>query len=120
MIGEEFDQIANVRQDIRTKIWPDVATGKQLDMCGEVADISRKVDKAIAVDFLGFRTTAIMASAWRGLDVMASRIYQHQNCETKNIGLLFLVKLQKTQRTAAVKALLIALSVCLIFPVLLL
>lgn len=54
LIGEEFDNMANVRQDIRTQIWPDVAIGKQLDMCGEVAGISRKVDKAIAVDFFGF------------------------------------------------------------------
>ena len=54
LIGEEFDRMSSVRQDIRTQMWPDVATGKQLDMCGEVADISRKVDKAIAVDFFGF------------------------------------------------------------------
>lgn len=54
LIGEEFDRMSSVRQDIRTQMWPDVAIGKQLDMCGEVADISRKVDKAIAVDFFGF------------------------------------------------------------------
>lgn len=54
MIGEEFEMHSEMKQDIRTQIWPDVAIGKQLDMCGEVAGISRKVDQAIAVDFFGF------------------------------------------------------------------
>ena len=54
LIGEEFDNLSGIKQEVRTQIWPDVAVGKQLDMCGEVVGISRKVDKAIAVDFFGF------------------------------------------------------------------
>lgn len=53
-IGNELDSIDKVREQIRTQIWPDTAVGKQLDMCGEVADISRRVENAIAMDFFGF------------------------------------------------------------------
>lgn len=53
-IGEEFDFHNTLKKQIRTEIWPDVAVGKQLDMCGEVADISRKVDASMSVDFFGF------------------------------------------------------------------
>lgn len=53
-IGEEFEAHTGLKRQIRTEIWPDVAVGKQLDMCGEVADISRKVDASISVDFFGF------------------------------------------------------------------
>ena len=53
-VGNELDSIDKVREQIRTQIWPDTAVGKQLDMCGEVADISRRVENAIAMDFFGF------------------------------------------------------------------
>lgn len=53
-VGAEMDEIDKVREQIRTQIWPDTAVGKQLDMCGEVADISRRVENAIAMDFFGF------------------------------------------------------------------
>ncbi len=53
-IGAELDEIDRVREQIRTQIWPDTAVGKQLDICGEVADISRRVENAIAMDFFGF------------------------------------------------------------------
>lgn len=53
-IGTELDEIDKVREQIRTQIWPSTAVGKQLDMCGEVADISRHVEEALAVDFFGF------------------------------------------------------------------
>lgn len=54
VIGEEFDMHESIQEQIRTQMWPDVAVGKQLDMCGEVADISRKVDAVIPGDFFGF------------------------------------------------------------------
>lgn len=54
VIGEEFDRHESIQEQIRTQIWPDVAVGKQLDMCGEVADISRKVDAVIPGEFFGF------------------------------------------------------------------
>lgn len=54
VVGAELDAIEEVRKQIRTQIWPDVAVGKQLDMCGEVADISRRVENVIALDFFGF------------------------------------------------------------------
>lgn len=54
LIGEEFDYHDKLKEQIRTQIWPDVAVGKQLDICGEVADISRQVDAVIAGDFFGF------------------------------------------------------------------
>lgn len=119
LIGEEFDRMSSVRQDIRTQMWPDVAIGKQLDMCGEVADISRKVDKAIAVDFSASPTTAIMGSAWRASGGMASHICRHRSCGMKNTGLLFSAKLPKTQRTEADRARWIVSSACLTFPALL-
>lgn len=53
-IGDEFDFHDDLKNQIRTKIWPDVAVGEQLDMCGEVADISRKIDAVMSVDFFGF------------------------------------------------------------------
>lgn len=53
-VGNELDEIDKVREQIRTEIWPDTAVGKQLDICGEVADISRRVENAIAMDFFGF------------------------------------------------------------------
>ena len=43
-VGNELDSIDKVREQIRTQIWPDTAVGKQLDMCGEVADITRRVE----------------------------------------------------------------------------
>ena len=54
VIGEEFEYHEQLKEQIRTQIWPDVAVGKQLDMCGEVADISRKVDAVIGNEFFGF------------------------------------------------------------------
>lgn len=54
IVGEEFDMHKSIQEQIRTQIWPDVAVGKQLDMCGEVADISRKVDAVIPGEFFGF------------------------------------------------------------------
>lgn len=53
-IGEEFDLHEALREDIRAKIWPDVATGSQLDMCGEVVDIGRTVADIVAKDAFGF------------------------------------------------------------------
>ena len=53
-IGEEFDFHEELREEIRTKIWPDVATGSQLDMCGEVVDIGRTVADIVAVESFGF------------------------------------------------------------------
>lgn len=53
-IGAEFDFHDELKRQIRTEIWPDVAVGKQLDMCGEVAAISRKVEASISADFFGF------------------------------------------------------------------
>lgn len=53
-VGNELDEIDRVREQISTQIWPDTAVGKQLDMCGEVADISRRVEDAISLDFFGF------------------------------------------------------------------
>lgn len=53
-VGNEFDEIDNVREQISTQIWPSTAVGKQLDMCGEVADVSRRVEDVIAMDFFGF------------------------------------------------------------------
>lgn len=54
LIEEEFERHAKVKQDIAEKIWPLTAEGKQLDMCGEVADISRIVVGSIAADYFGF------------------------------------------------------------------
>lgn len=54
VVGAELDAIEVVREQIRTQIWPDTAVGKQLDMCGEVADISRRVDNVVSLDFFGF------------------------------------------------------------------
>ena len=53
-VGKEVDEIDKVREQISTQIWPSTAVGKQLDICGEVADISRRVENAIAMDFFGF------------------------------------------------------------------
>lgn len=53
-VGAELDEIERVREQLNTQIWPDTAVGKQLDICGEVADISRRVENAIAMDFFGF------------------------------------------------------------------
>ena len=57
VIGEEFEYHEQLKEQIRTQIWPDVAVGKQLDMCGEVADISRKVD-AVIMSFSDFPSMA--------------------------------------------------------------
>ncbi len=54
VIGDELDTISTVREQIRTQIWPETAVGKQLDICGEVADISRRVENVVAMDFFGF------------------------------------------------------------------
>ena len=54
LIEEEFERHTKVKQDIAEKIWPLTAEGKQLDMCGEVADISRVVVGSIAADYFGF------------------------------------------------------------------
>lgn len=54
VIGEEFDSHIELREQLRTKMWPDVAVGQQLDMAGEVVDISRNVDAVVSVDFFGF------------------------------------------------------------------
>lgn len=68
-VGNELDSIDKVREQIRTQIWPDTAVGKQLDMCGEVADISRRVENAIAMDFLVFLIMATWDSDKLRLDV---------------------------------------------------
>mgnify|MGYP002774890014 FL=1 len=54
VIGTELDEIDKVREQLRTQIWPSTAVGKQLDICGEVAGISRRVENALAMDFFGF------------------------------------------------------------------
>ena len=54
VIGEEFDRHTKIKQQLRDEIWPATAVGKQLDICGEVAGVSRKVEAAITVDFFGF------------------------------------------------------------------
>ena len=54
VIGEEFDIHTEIKRQLRDEIWPDTAVGKQLDICGEVADIPRRVNNALAVDFFGF------------------------------------------------------------------
>lgn len=54
VIGEEFDIHTQLKADVREKIWPNTAVGKQLDMCGEVADISRTVEGTVSVDYFGF------------------------------------------------------------------
>lgn len=54
LIQEEFARHEQIKQDIASKIWPTTAVGKQLDMCGEVADISRVVEGSIAADYFGF------------------------------------------------------------------
>lgn len=52
--GEEFEFHSELKRKIRTEIWPDTAVGRQLDMCGEVADISRTVEGSLSVDYFGF------------------------------------------------------------------
>ena len=54
LIEEEFERHAKVKNDIATKIWPTTAEGKQLDICGEVVDMSRTVAGSIAADYFGF------------------------------------------------------------------
>ena len=54
LIEEEFERHTKIKNDIATKIWPSTAEGKQLDMCGEVVDISRTVTRSIAADYFGF------------------------------------------------------------------
>lgn len=54
VICEEFDAHTQLKADLREKTWPATAVGKQLDMCGEVADISRTVEGTVSVDYFGF------------------------------------------------------------------
>lgn len=54
LIEEEFERHAKVKNDIATKIWPTTAEGKQLDICGEVADMPRMIEGSIASDYFGF------------------------------------------------------------------
>lgn len=54
VIGEEYEWHTKLKEDLRTKIWPTTAVGKQLDLCGEVADISRTIDGTVSVDYFGF------------------------------------------------------------------
>lgn len=54
VIGEEYEYHTKLKQDLRGKIWPATAVGKQLDICGEVADISRMVEGTVSVAYFGF------------------------------------------------------------------
>ena len=54
VIAKEYSFQHQLRKDVREKTQLPVAVGAQLDMCGEVADISRMVDKSIPKDFFGF------------------------------------------------------------------
>lgn len=54
LIEEEFARHTKLKKDIAERMWPDVAEGKQLDMCGEVADIDRLINGNILNDFFGF------------------------------------------------------------------
>lgn len=54
MIAKEYEYHHQLRKDIREKTQLAVAVGAQLDMCGEVADINRQVEKSVSIDFFGF------------------------------------------------------------------
>lgn len=54
MIAREYDFHHQLRKDIREKTQLPIAVGAQLDMCGEIADVSRSVEKSIAIDYFGF------------------------------------------------------------------
>lgn len=53
-LGNELDKVAKAREQVQTQIWVNTAVGAQLDICGEVADISRRVENIVAMDFFGF------------------------------------------------------------------
>lgn len=54
IVGNELDELDRVREQLRTQIYPSTAKGKQLDICGEVVGIERKLDGVVPVDFFGF------------------------------------------------------------------
>lgn len=54
MIAREYEFHHQLRKDVREKTQLAVAVGHQLDMCGEVADVSRRVEKSVAIDYFGF------------------------------------------------------------------
>lgn len=94
-IGTELDEIDKVREQILTQIWPSTAVGKQLDICGEVADISRRVENAIAMDFFGFPDHGDMGFGMAPFRRMYDNYLTSSNLNDRYYRLAIISKIEK-------------------------
>lgn len=94
-VGNELDSIDKAREQIRTQIWPDTAVGKQLDICGEVADISRRVENAIAMDFFGFPDHGNMGFGQAPFRRMYDNYLTSSNLNDRYYRLAVIAKIEK-------------------------
>lgn len=53
-LQSEVDELHSVYSDLKTKRWINTSEGYNLDVCGEIANQSRVIQKAIAIPYFGF------------------------------------------------------------------
>lgn len=52
--GQEFDELAQVHDDLKRLRWIDSSFGAQLDGCGDIVGQGRIINKALAIPYFGF------------------------------------------------------------------
>jgi hypothetical protein len=86
-MGAEMDELNQVVNDLKNKRWIDTAEGVQLDGIGEIVDRNRQIDRAIAVQVIGFQGQPNIAgfgeARFRGADESTLATYILDDSEYK-------------------------------------